>query len=433
MRASEREEKSRQRVVAVSLVYGKKNSKGRGKSFLFSPPSLLTRRSHFFRDRSFKNSSPTECLGHGEKTIQRDWFHQNRWRGERCIRSPFDPLCRPRSHAPSLRTARAHKHSPATSIEISNGLTIEFVPWELEPSHRKLAEAAFDKKNTKAAKKKKSDEEEKEGRATLLRCRVYEARLERGTTTLWHSHDRDTAYIVCGDDAPKSGDGGEEGEEPEAVLGNETVADGAASLRDLPLATGQAFCFLAGGRPFVHRLTFPGDSKRARAHIVGVEVSEGEDVEEEAGGEEEEEEGDRGREGAGRAGAEGVVEGATTSTSPSSFSSYSPLPPCYGLVQKSKLFDFYKLKLPARGGTTGEHRFPPGGATAAVAVAARPRGEERPLSVVSSSFSDSNASAWRSLASHGGAFAVFEGESIEDLELRNDAEVEFEAAVVVIL
>ena len=45
---------------------------------------------------------------------------------------------------------------------------------------------------------------------------------------------------------------------------------------------------------------------------------------------------------------------------------------CYELVQKSKYFDSHKLRLPARGGTTGRHRFPREGLTAAVVVAVRP-------------------------------------------------------------
>ena len=56
--------------------------------------------------------------------------------------------------------------------------------------------------------------------------------------------------------------------------------------------------------------------------------------------------------------------------------------------------------------------------------------KDTPLSVSSSL---SSSSKWNSLASHGGAFAVFQGEESEELELRNDAEVDFEAAVVVLL
>ena len=334
-----------------------------------------------------------------------------------------------------LHTAR--KNSPTTSIELSNGVKIDFVPWELEPSHKKLAEASFVKKKDEAPPAKKSgaenegsEKKEKKRKTTLLRCRVYEARLRRGTTTLWHSHDRDTAYVVCGGDGEEeeSGEGGKTEAAAAAVVGNETAVDGAASLRDLTLRTGQAFCFLAGGRPFVHRLSFPGDSERAGAHIVGVEVSEEEEEEEEDGedgGEEGggEEEGERRKE-------DHHQEATPSTSSSSSSSSYSPLPPCYELVQKSKYFDFYKLKLPARGGTTGrKRRFPPEGATAAVVVAVRPS-KDTPLSVSSSL---SSSSKWNSLASHGGAFAVFQGEESEELELRNDAEVDFEAAVVVLL
>ena len=60
----------------------------------------------------------------------------------------------------------------------------------------------------------------------------------------------------------------------------------------------------------------------------------------------------------------------------------------------------------------------------------RPSKEKKPLSVSPSCSSSAPASI--SLASHGGAFAVFEGGDSEELELRNDAEVEFEAAVVVV-
>lgn len=345
-------------------------------------------------------------------------FHQ-----EESIRSAAHPLS-PRLRPPPPPSHE--KNSPSNSIiELSNGLKIDFVPWELEPSHKKLAEAAFVKTTAAAAAARtgeasEGDEKKKRTRTRLLRCRVYEARLRRGTTTLWHSHDRDTAYVVCGD-------GEEGGQEPEAeaaaeaavVVGNETVVDGGKSLAlaSLSLKRGQAFCFLAGGRPFVHRLTFPGDSDRAGAHIVGVEVSEEEEGEEE--GQEEEGEEEEGEE-------SGKEEDESSS---SSCSSYSPLPPCYELVQKSKFFDYYKLKLPARGGTTGKRRFPPEGATAAVVVAVRPSRREKPLSVSSCS---SSAPAWRSLASHGGAFAVFEGGDSEEVEVRNDAEVEFEAAVVVV-
>jgi len=291
------------------------------------------------------------------------------------------------------------------------------VPWELEPSHKKLCEMVLETKKKKSKNENERNEkenesekkEERRAKTFSLRCRVYEARLSRGTTTLWHSHDRDTAYVVCGEDretAEKKGCGEEEAPVA-AVVCNETVVDGGRSLADLTLETGQAFCFLAGGRPFVHRLTFPGDSLRKGAHIVGVEVSE------------EEEEG---RDGEKRAEAT-----TTTSTSPSSPS--SPLPSCYSLVQESRIFDFYKLKLAAGGGTTGKHRFPPEGATAAVVVAVR--SSEKAL--CSSSSTPSSSAAWKSLSSHAGAFSVFEsGESEDEMELRNEGEDEFEAVVVVL-
>jgi len=235
--------------------------------------------------------------------------------------------------------------------------------------------------------------------------RIYEARLSRGTTTLWHSHDRDTAYVVCsgGDE-----DDEERGESTAVVVGNETVtverSTTKTSLSSLALQTGQTFCFLAGGAPFVHRLLFPEDSARSGAHIVGVEVSQEDEEGEDGGGD-----------------VKGQEKEEEQKPSPT-------LPTCYSLVQKSKFFDFYKLRMP-NGASTGKHCWPPHGSAAAAIVSVKR--SKVPLQTTSSS--SFNEIAWASLTTRGGAFVVFEGgEEVQEVDVRNEGEEEFQAAVVVV-
>ena len=99
--------------------------------------------------------------------------------------------------------------------------------------------------------------------------RVYDAVLAPGSTTLWHVHRENTAYVVV--------------EPPEPMLvTNEAVTEGGVVRRgravapsELVVEGGGCFCFLVAGAPLVHRLLVPPGGRGRAARIVGVEVLSG--------------------------------------------------------------------------------------------------------------------------------------------------------------